>query len=169
MFITLSRLNDFYDVPLKRNILNSFEGPVFASLAIDASPKIGGCLIAGWNVCSLILEIYLMRKIYFLIPALREPRERKKSEKPFRGIRDWASSWKLWLKSPVFWPGLALAVLYTNIFQLSFLAQGYASSHCINAKFIAAIWVIAGVCGFSGMFTVSNALFHGTSFYWQIN
>ena len=100
--------------------MNSFEGPVFASLAIDASPKIGGCLIAGWNVCSLILEIYLMRKIYFLIPALQEPRERKKSEKPFRGIRDWASSWKLWLKSPVFWPGLALAVLYTNIFQLSF-------------------------------------------------
>ena len=64
-------------------------------------------------------------------------------------MADWITAYSHWYNSPVFLPGLALAILYSNIFQLSYLAQAYSTSHCVSTTFIAIIWIIAGFCGFS--------------------
>lgn len=128
-------------------------GPVLASLAIDAKPWFGGLVIACWNVISLFIELKIMRQIYENTPALQEPKKKViSSQSEFsRGFVDWIDAWKLWVNSPVFVPGLALAVLYTNIFQLSFLAQAYAASHCISSALLAGVWIVAGLSGFSGI------------------
>ena len=66
-------------------------------------------------------------------------------------MADWILAYSHWYNSPVFLPGLALAILFSNIFQLSYLAQAYSTSHCVSTTFIAVIWIIAGICGFSCM------------------
>jgi len=71
-----------------------------------------------------------------------------------KGIKEWSESWSLWFRSPTFIPGLALALLFTNVFQLSFIpglalallftnvfqlsyiAQGYITLHCISDVFM---------------------------------
>jgi hypothetical protein len=128
-------------------------GPLLASVAIDFKPWIGGLVIAAWNIISLFIELFVMRKIYDLTPSLQELKPKKSQSKTefHKGLVDWIGAWKHWVKSPVFVPGLALAVLYSNIFQLSFLAQAYASSHCISSSALAVVWIVAGICGFSGM------------------
>ena len=70
-------------------------------------------------------------------------------------MADWILAYSQWYNSPVFLPGLALAILFSNIFQLSYLAQAYSTSHCVSTTFIAVIWIIAGICGFSCMIFIS--------------
>lgn len=53
-----------------------------------------------------------------------------------KGIKEWSESWSLWFRSPTFIPGLALALLFTNVFQLSYIAQGYITLHCISDVFM---------------------------------
>ena len=129
-------------------------GPILASVAVDISPWVGGLVIAVWNICSLFVELQIMRKIYNHTPSLREVKvdTDRESSRVSQSLVDWIQSWQLWVKSPVFVPGLALAILYTNIFQLSYLAQAYAASHCVSSKVLAVIWIAAGICGFSGLF-----------------
>mgnify|MGYP003729754007 CR=1 FL=1 len=128
-------------------------GPLLASAAISFSPWFGGLIIATWNVVSLFIEMHVMRKIYNKIPSLQEPKDISASSSKTelkRGLVDWVQSWRLWVQSPVCVPGIALAILYTNIFQLSFLAQAFATSHCVSTIVIAGVYIFAGVCGFAG-------------------
>jgi len=46
-------------------------GPVVASLVIDyANPWVGGVAIAVWNILSVFVEYYFMKKIYNFFPSL---------------------------------------------------------------------------------------------------
>ena len=91
------------------------------------------------------------------------------------GMADWILAYSHWYNSPVFLPGLALAILFSNIFQLSYLAQAYSTSHCVSTTFIAVIWIIAGICGFSCMrfmneykdFMINNYSFVCSNFCWS--
>lgn len=123
-------------------------GPVVASLVIDyANPWVGGVAIAVWNILSVFVEYYFMKKIYNFFPSLSVKENPKDVDKS--GMADWILAYSQWYNSPVFLPGLALAILFSNIFQLSYLAQAYSTSHCVSTTFIAVIWIIAGICGFS--------------------
>ncbi|CAG5107349.1 Oidioi.mRNA.OKI2018_I69.chr1.g3276.t1.cds [Oikopleura dioica] len=106
-------------------------GPVIASLAIDhISPWVGGIAIAVWNILSVFVEYYFMKKIYNFFPSLSEKETPKEQDES--GMADWITAYSHWYTSPVFLPGLALAILYSNIFQLSYLAQAYSTSHCVT-------------------------------------
>ena len=128
-------------------------GPVLASLAISWNAWFGALVIAGWNIISLVFEYSIMKKIYNMTPALQAPKKVSapptQTAKATKGLFDWANAWALWSKSAVFVPGIALAVLYANVFQLKYLAQAYAASNCISATLLSLIWFIAGVAGFS--------------------
>lgn len=125
-------------------------GPFIASIAIDQSAWIGGVAIAVWNILSVFVEYFFMKKIYNHFPTLsiKEIPENSSNSR-FRGLKDIFMAYTYWYESPVFFPGLALAILYSNIFQLSYLAQAYSTTHCISSTWIAFIWVVAGFCGFS--------------------
>ena len=118
-------------------------GPALAGFTIGFDPKLGGGWIALWNIISLFFEIFILKKIYVAneaklchIRTLEEEISQKNSEKISENfmdtLRDWWNSWKLWKQSAVFVPGLALALLYTNVFQLSYIAQAYIKTHCIS-------------------------------------
>ena len=63
---------------------------------------------------------------------------------------DKSNSWSKWSRSKVFVPGLALAVLFANVFQLSYIAQAYIATHCISDELMGLVWMAAGVCGLLG-------------------
>ena len=100
-------------------------GPAMAGPLIGVSAVAGAGLIAGWNVLSLIAEIFIMRTIYASSDNLQQ--EPYRESEPESGLKEWGKSWPNWLKSQAFIPGLALAILYANAFQLSYVAQVRAS------------------------------------------
>ena len=100
-------------------------GPAMAGPLIGISAVAGAGLIACWNVLSLIAEIFIMRTIYESSENLQK--EPYREAEPENGLKEWGKSWPNWLKSQVFIPGLALAILYANAFQLSYVAQVRAS------------------------------------------
>ena len=59
-------------------------GPVIASLAIDhISPWVGGIAIAVWNILSVFVEYYFMKKIYNFFPSLSEKETPKEQDERY--------------------------------------------------------------------------------------
>jgi len=123
-------------------------GPAMAGPLIGVSAVAGAGLIAGWNVLSLIAEIFIMRTIYASSDNLQQ--EPYRESEPESGLKEWGKSWPNWLKSQAFIPGLALAILYANAFQLSYVAQAYIATHCVSDNLMGFAWMAAGVFGLLG-------------------
>lgn len=129
-------------------------GPALAGGIIGLNPAVGAGFIAVWNVFSLFVEIYFLKLIYNSTEALQAPKDIS-SEDTFnikKSLIEWKDSWSQWLQSPTFIPGLALALLFANVFQLSYIAQGYITLHCISDYFMAIIWITSGVFGLLGTY-----------------
>jgi len=131
-------------------------GPALAGAIIGWDAALGAGFIALWNVISLVIEISLLKQIYNSTEELQVPKELTNEDSSSSGlmkeITEWSESWSLWLRSPTFIPGLALALLFANVFQLSYIAQGYITLHCISDYFMAVIWITSGIFGLLGTY-----------------
>jgi len=126
-------------------------GPALAGPLIGYDAIIGASLIAAWNIISLIFEILIMRRLYHETPSLQQsPSTRINEAKKSSSIIAWLKSWSKWSKSKIFIPGLALAVLFANVFQLSYIAQAYIATHCISDNLMGLVWMVAGIFGLLG-------------------
>ena len=126
-------------------------GPALAGPLIGYDAIIGASLIAAWNIISLIFEILIMRRLYHETPSLQQsPSTRINEAKKSSSIIAWLKSWSKWNKSKIFIPGLALAVLFANVFQLSYIAQAYIATHCISDNLMGLVWMVAGIFGLLG-------------------
>lgn len=130
-------------------------GPALAGAIIGWNAAWGAGFIALWNVISLVIEISLLKQIYNSTEELQVPKDSITEDSSIdlkTGIKEWSESWSLWFRSPTFIPGLALALLFTNVFQLSYIAQGYITLHCISDYFMAVIWISSGLFGLLGTY-----------------
>ena len=126
-------------------------GPALAGPLIGYDAVIGASLISSWNIISLIFEICIMHRLYHETPSLRQSSTTRSEAKKSSSVIAWFKSWSKWSRSKIFIPGLALAILFANVFQLSYIAQAYIATHCISDNLMGIVWMIAGIFGLLGI------------------
>ena len=100
-----------------------------------------GVFISAWNVLSVILEYFLLAKIYKAYPGLaqkhcqRPPNEVDAEELPFtehsgnfnsflNGLKDSFQGWKTYMKHPIRFAGLGLSCLYMTVLGFDNITYG---------------------------------------------
>eukprot|EP00559_Dactyliosolen_fragilissimus_P003059 CAMPEP_0184864522 /NCGR_PEP_ID=MMETSP0580-20130426/15261_1 /TAXON_ID=1118495 /ORGANISM="Dactyliosolen fragilissimus" /LENGTH=594 /DNA_ID=CAMNT_0027363353 /DNA_START=71 /DNA_END=1855 /DNA_ORIENTATION=- len=170
------------NVTLKQiDLLCKVMGPVFAGFFVSGfnnfytSSSLGGpnnsssglglayaALFIGLiNTISLVVELKCSEFIYYLVPALRSKRENKSDENDVEKVsmpkkksaKDHGlSSLKIYITQPVFYGGIALAILYFNVLTFGGIMTAYLTFRNVTFGTIGVWRGIAALVGLCGTF-----------------
>ncbi|XP_052766066.1 solute carrier family 40 member 1-like [Mya arenaria] len=131
-----------------------------------ASTEIGALFIGGWNLVSVVVEYWLLWKVYSVVPALRAQKdfcdkavekEEVKENKCSRcasgmleGVLILGRGWKTFMKYDVAFAGLGLATLYMTVLGFDNVTVGFAYTQGVNESIMGGLMAAGALVGILG-------------------
>ncbi|WAQ95006.1 S40A1-like protein [Mya arenaria] len=139
---------------------------IFIAIMTFASTEIGALFIGGWNLVSVVVEYWLLWKVYSVVPALRAQKdfcdkavekEEVKENKCSRcasgmleGVLILGRGWKTFMKYDVAFAGLGLATLYMTVLGFDNVTVGFAYTQGVNESIMGGLMAAGALVGILG-------------------